>query len=259
MTRSRGAGGHEGRVEPSHASEKVALITGANRGIGFEIARQLGALGFTVLVGARDAARGAEAVERLRQRGFHARPIVLDVTDPQTIEAAVREVEREFGKLDVLINNAGVALDRGMKPSEVPLAVLRATYETNVFGPVVVLQAFLPLLRKSEAGRVVNASSELASLARNGDPLFEFGHINLLAYNSSKTALNAVTVQLAKELRETGIKINAADPGYTATDFNQHGGTRSVVEGASTAVRLATLPAEGPTGGFFAEDGPLPW
>jgi NAD(P)-dependent dehydrogenase (short-subunit alcohol dehydrogenase family) len=238
---------------------KVALITGANRGIGFEIARQLGALGFIVLVGARDDERGAEAAARLREAGLHARPIVLDVTDAETIEAAVQEVAREFGKLDVLINNAGIALDRGMKPSEVPLAVLRATYETNVFGPVAVLQAFLPLLRKSEAGRVVNASSELASLARNGDPGFEFGHINLLAYNSSKTALNAVTVQLAKELRETGIKINAADPGYTATDFNQHRGTQSVVEGARAAVRLATLPADGPSGGFFADEGPLPW
>ena len=238
---------------------KVALITGANRGIGLEIARQLGRLGFTVLVGARDAERGADAAGRLRTEGLHACPIVLDVTDPGTIEAAVRVVEREFGRLDVLINNAGVALDRGMKPSEVPLSVLRATYETNVFGPVAVLQAFLPLLRKSEAGRVVNASSELASLAHNGDPGFEFGHINLLAYSSSKTALNAVTVQLAKELRETGIKINAADPGYTATDFNRYQGTRSVEQGARAAVRLATLPADGPTGGFFAEEGPLPW
>jgi NAD(P)-dependent dehydrogenase (short-subunit alcohol dehydrogenase family) len=238
---------------------KVALITGANRGIGFEIARQLGLLGLTVLIGARDPGRGAEAAARLRNEGFDARAIVLDVTDPETIGAAVRQVEREFGKLDVLINNAGVALDRGMKPSDVPLDVLRRTFETNVFGPVAVLQAFLPLLRKSEAGRVVNTSSELASLARNGDPAFEFGHINLLAYNSSKTALNAVTVQLAKELRDTRIKVNAADPGYTATDFNQHRGTQTLEQGARSAVRLATLPADGPTGGFFAEEGPLPW
>lgn len=238
---------------------KVALITGANRGIGFEIARQLGLLGLAVLIGARDSGRGAEAAARLRKEGLDARAIVLDVTDPETIGAAVREVEREFGKLDVLINNAGVALDRGMKPSEVPLAMLRRTYETNVFGPLAVLQAFLPLLRKSEAGRVVNASSELASLARNGDPDFEFGHLNLLAYNSSKTALNAVTVQIAKELRDTRIKVNAADPGYTATDFNQHRGTQSVEQGARSAVRLATLPADGPTGGFFAEAGPIPW
>jgi NAD(P)-dependent dehydrogenase (short-subunit alcohol dehydrogenase family) len=238
---------------------KVALITGANRGIGLEIARQLGSLGFTVLVGARDGGRGAEAADLLRREGLHACPVVLDVTDPETIRRAVREVEREFGRLDVLINNAGVALDRGMRPSEVPAAVLRATYETNVFGPVAVLQAFLPLLRKSEAGRVVNASSELASLARSRDPGFQFGNINLLAYNSSKTALNAVTVQFAKELRDTGIKINAADPGYTATDFNRHQGTRSVEQGARAAVRLATLPADGPTGGFFAEEGPLPW
>jgi NAD(P)-dependent dehydrogenase (short-subunit alcohol dehydrogenase family) len=238
---------------------KVALVTGANRGIGFEIARQLGNEGMTVLVGARDGRRGEEAAERLRRDGIDARPVVLDVTDAKTIEAAARQVEREFGKLDVLVNNAGVVLDRGLRPSEVPLAILRATYETNVFGPAAVTQAFLPLLRKAEAGRVVNATSELGSLARNNDPGFEFAHIKLLAYNSSKTALNAVTVQWAHELRATPIKVNAADPGYTATDFNGHQGTQTVEEGAQAAVRLATLGPDGPTGGFFNAHGPLPW
>jgi NAD(P)-dependent dehydrogenase (short-subunit alcohol dehydrogenase family) len=195
---------------------KVALITGANRGIGFEVARQLGRRGMVVIIGA-------------------------------------------FGRLDVLVNNAGVVLDRGMPPSQVPLDVLRRTYETNVFGPVAVMQAFLPLLKQSEAGRIVNASTELASLAQNTNPDFEFYHIKLLAYNSSKTALNAVTMQFAHELKDTPIKVNAADPGYTATDFNNHSGTQTVEQGARVVVQLATLPGSGPTGGYFNADGPLPW
>jgi len=184
---------------------------------------------------------------------------VLDVTDGASIAAAGALVEREAGRLDVLVNNAGVALDRGMKPSEVPLDVLRATYETNVFGPVAVTQAFLPLLRRSDAGRIVNTTSELGSLSQNRNPHFEFAHIKLLAYNSSKTALNAVTVLFADELRGTAVKVNSADPGYTATDFNGHRGTHTVDEGARAAVRLALLPPDGPTGGYFNAHGPLPW
>jgi NAD(P)-dependent dehydrogenase (short-subunit alcohol dehydrogenase family) len=183
----------------------------------------------------------------------------LDVTDEHTIRAAVREVEHAFGRLDVLVNNAGVALDHGMQPSEVPLDVLRRTYETNVFGPVAVIQAFLPLLKQSEAGRIVNVSSELASLAQNTNPDFEFHHLKLLAYNSSKTALNAITIQFAHELQDTPIKVNAADPGYTATDFNAHCGTQTVEQGARATVWLTTLPVSGPTGGYFNADGPLPW
>ena len=246
-------------ARPRPADRRVALVTGANRGIGFEIARQLGHLGFTMLVGARDPTRGADAVRRLAADGVDGEVVALDVTSESSIAAAAASVARRHGRLDVLVNNAGVALDRGLRPSEVPAAVLRATYETNVFGPVAVIQAFLPLLRRAPAARIVNVSSELASLAQNQNPDFEFAHVKLLAYNSSKTALNAVTVQFAHELRDTPIKVNAADPGYTATDFNAFAGTQCVQEGARTPVRLALLPDDGPSGGYFGPEGPLPW
>jgi len=243
---------------PSHA-KKVALITGANRGIGFEIARQLGQHGLTVLVGARDECRGTHAAARLAADGIDAQSVMLDVTDAASIAAAAAFVDEVYGVLDVLVNNAGVRLDNGLEPSDVPLEMLRATYETNVFGPVAVIQAFLPLLRRSPAGRVVNATSALASMTLNQDPDFEFAAMKLLAYNSSKTALNAITVQFAHELHETPIKVNAADPGYTATEFNGFRGTQTVEEGAQAAVRLALLDGHGPTGGFFDAKGPLPW
>ena len=238
---------------------RVALVTGATRGIGFEIARQLGHHGLVVLVGARDRERGEAAVRRLTAEAVDAELVPLDVTSEASIAAAAAAVSSRFDRLDVLVNNAGILLDRGLKPSEVSPALLHATYDTNVFGPIAVIQAFLPLLRRSPAGRIVNASSELASLARNTDPAFEFAHLKRLAYNSSKTALNAVTVMFAHELRDTPIKVNAADPGYTATEFNAYAGTQSVEEGARAAVALALLPDDGPTGGYFNADGPLPW
>jgi NAD(P)-dependent dehydrogenase (short-subunit alcohol dehydrogenase family) len=239
--------------------KKVAFITGANRGIGFEVARQLGRYGMVVMLGARDPQRGTDAAATLRRESIDARPVRLDVTDAQTIRVAVQEVEWAFGRLDVLVNNAGVALDRGIPPSAVPAEVLRRTYETNVFGPITVIQAFLPLLKQSAAGRIVNVSSELGSLTQNSNPAFAFHHIKLLAYNSSKTALNAVTVQFAHELKDTPIKVNAADPGYTATDFNHYSGTQTVEQGAQAVVQLATLGRDGPTGGYFNTVGPLPW
>ena len=247
------------RMSESRRERRIALVTGATRGIGLEIARQLGRQGFVTLVGARDRTRGEAAVSRLTAEDVDAEPVPLDVTSEASIASAATTVAARFGRLDVLINNAGILLDRGMNPSEVPPALLHATYETNVFGPVAVIQAFLPLLRRSAAGRIVNVSSELASLARNTDPTFEFAHLKRLAYNSSKTALNAVTVMFAHELRDTPIKVNAADPGYTATEFNAYAGTQSVEEGARAAVALALLPDDGPTGGYFNADGPLPW
>lgn len=159
----------------------------------------------------------------------------------------------------MLINNAGIQIETGLNASEVPLDVVRQTYETNVFGPIAVTQAFLPLLRRSAAGRIVNLSTGLGSLAQNNNPGYEFFAVKHLGYNSSKTALNAVTVQFAHELRDMPIKVNAADPGYTATDFNNYKGTRTVEQSAAIAVRLATLQEDGPTGGFFNEAGPLPW
>jgi NAD(P)-dependent dehydrogenase (short-subunit alcohol dehydrogenase family) len=237
---------------------RVAVVTGANKGIGLEIARQLARGGITVFLGARDEARGRAAAEKLRAEGLDARPLRLDVTDDRSVAAAASLLERETGRLDVLVNNAGVAIDDA-PPSRLSADVLRRTYETNVFGVVRVTQAFLPLLRRSAAGRIVNLSSGLGSLALNSDPSWVFAPAKYLAYNSSKTAVNAITVQFAHELRDTPIKVNAADPGYVATDMNRHQGVRSVELGAATPVRLATLPPDGPTGGYFNDEGPVPW
>ncbi len=238
---------------------KVALITGANKGIGLEIARQLGVQGITVLIGARDEKRGQEAAEKLHaEHNIDARAVQLDVTNQGTIEAAAKHIESEFGKLDILVNNAGIAGDR-VPPSQLDMEVLRRTYDTNFFGVFAVTKAMLPLLRKSDAGRIVNMSSGLGSLAQNTDPNYEYAQAKALAYHSSKTALNAMTIQFAHELKDTSIKVNSADPGYVATDINAHSGTRTVEQGATAPVRLATLPADGPTGGFFDENGVVPW
>lgn len=240
----------------------LALITGANKGIGFEIARQLGKdHGMTVLIGARDETRGRDAADKLKAMGVDARPIRLEVANADSVEAAKTRIEREFGgRLDVLVNNAGVALDRSA-PSETDLENFNKTFETNVFGPLLVTKTMLPLLRHSVAGRVVNISSGLGSITQNNDPEWEFGSVRLVAYNSSKAALNMQTVLFARELASAGspIKVNSADLGYTATDLNDHQGTRTVEQGARAAVRLATLPPDGPTGGFFNEEGPVPW
>jgi NAD(P)-dependent dehydrogenase (short-subunit alcohol dehydrogenase family) len=240
------------------SNRRVAVVTGANKGIGLEIARQLAREGITVYLGARDGARGREAAEKLRGEGLDARPLRLDVTDEPSVAAAAALLERDPGRLDILVNNAGIAIDDG-PPSRVSMDALRRTYETNVFGLVRVTQALLPLLRRSDAGRIVNLSSSLGSLTLNSDPSWPFASVKFLAYNSSKSAVNAITVQLAWELRDTKIKVNAADPGYVATDMNRHQGERSVEQGAATPVRLATLPADGPTGGYFDDDGPIPW
>ena len=237
---------------------KVALVTGANKGIGLEIARQLAHQGGTVLIGARDEQRGQEAAKTLQNEGAEAHFIHLDVTDQATIDAVVQKIESEFGRLDILVNNAALALDR-TPPSQLDMEILRRTYETNFFGVFAVTKALLPLLRKSEAGRIVNMSSGLGSLTQTSDPNWPFAEVNLLAYNSSKTALNALTVQFANELRSTPIKVNAADPGYVATDLNDHRGYRTVQQGATAPVRLATLPADGPTGSCYDEDGIVPW
>ncbi|MBW7453926.1 SDR family oxidoreductase [Paenibacillus sepulcri] len=242
-------------------TSKTVLITGGNKGIGFESARQLGKLGFTILIGSRDQSKGQEAAASLKNENIDAEALTLDVTDLDTIQSATKRIEDQYGALDVLINNAGVSLDRGLPPSQLELTVLRNTYETNVFGMFSVTKAMLPLIKKSPAGRIVNLSSGLASLTMNIDPESDaekYG-VNLLAYMSSKTAVNALTVLFAKELKNTPIKINSADPGYTATDLNGHTGYRSVEQGASIVVKLATLPGDGPTGGFFDENGVIPW
>lgn len=236
----------------------IALITGANKGIGLEIARQLGAQGITVLIGARDEKRGSEAAEKLQAENIDAHAVQLDVTNQESIDAAAKYIENQFGKLDILVNNAGIAIDNA-PPSQLDMEILRRTYETNFFGVFAVTKAMLPLLRKAQAGRIVNMSSGLGSLTQNSDPNYEYAQIKYLAYNSSKTALNAMTVQFAHELKDTPIKVNSADPGYVATDINNYNGTRTVEQGATAAVRLATLPDDGPTGSFFDENGVVPW
>ncbi len=246
----------------SSSDKRVALITGANKGIGYEVARQLGQdHGMTVLVGARDPARGREAAGKLAALGIDARAVLLDVTDPANVEAVAGQIERDFGgRLDVLVNNAGVSLEYA-PPSQTDLEKYQATHLTNAFGPLVVTRAMLPLLKRSVAGRVVNMSSTLGSLALNSDPSSPYAAVRLVSYHSSKAALNMQTVLFAAELAAAGspVKVNSACPGYVATDLNNHQGPRTVEEGAREAVRLATLPADGPTGKFFDENGPVPW
>ncbi len=243
----------------TEGSQTIALITGANKGLGFAAARQLGALGITVLVGARDDGRGQAAAAELRVAGVDAHYLPLDVTDAASIQAAAGRIAEDYGRLDILVNNAGVSLEQGRAPSAMPIEAVRRTYETNVFGVVAVTNALLPLLRRVPAARVVNMSSSLGSLTRAAGPRPAFGAPDALAYNSSKAALNALTLQYANELRDTPIKVNAADPGYCATDFTGGRGRRSAMDGARIAVRLATLPGDGPSGAFLDDDGPIPW
>ncbi len=240
-------------------SQRIALVTGANKGIGYEIARQLARRGDTMLLGARNEERGREAEAKLKAEGFDAHLVHLDVEDAATHQAAAKFVAEKFGKLDVLVNNAGIALDVGSKASNVSLDVLKKTFGTNFFGVIAVTQSFLPLLKNSAAGRIVNVSSGLGSLTQHSDPGWEFYEVKPLAYNASKTALNAFTVMLAHELKDTKIKVNSADPGFTATDLNGHRGYRSVEQGASVIVELATLPQDGATGSYFDDNGIVPW
>jgi NAD(P)-dependent dehydrogenase (short-subunit alcohol dehydrogenase family) len=239
---------------------KIALVTGANKGIGREIAAQLAELGMTVLLAARDPQRRAEAAAALRSAGGDVHPVGLDVTDPTTVRAAAEYVDERFGRLDVLVNNAGITGNGGQAPSTADLDTVRKVFETNVFGVIAVTNAMLPLLLRSPAPRIVNVSSGVGSLAAMNDPDSPLAGLPAsAAYVPSKTALNSVTVQYAKELRKVDILVNAADPGYCATDLNNHTGYRSAAQGAAIAVRLATLGPDGPTGGFFNDDGPVPW
>jgi NAD(P)-dependent dehydrogenase (short-subunit alcohol dehydrogenase family) len=239
-------------------SQKIALITGANKGLGFETARQLGKKGVTVLLGSRDQNRGDRAAESLRPELGRVESIPLDVTDPRTIQQAAERIEAQFGRLDILINNAGIIVRRG-SVSEPEIGDLRQTLETNLFGAFAMTKAFLALLRKSREGRIVNVSSTLGSIQIQGDPAWRDQLPATAAYTISKTALNAMTVLLANELRDSGIKVNAVCPGYAATDLNQFQGTKTPQEAVKVIVRYALLAHDGPTGGFFNEEAPLPW
>jgi len=195
---------------------RISLVTGANKGIGFEVARQLGQAGHRVLLGARDVSRGQQAATILQAEGLDVRYIALDLSDPASLTAAATDIEANEGRLDVLVNNAGISLQGDGLPGTADLAVVRQIFETNFFGAVAVTQALLPLLKKSRAGRVVNVSSGLGSITLNNDPTWDYAAVKLLGYNGSKAAMNMFTVLLAAELKEHGIKVNAANPGYTA-------------------------------------------
>ncbi|MFF5969023.1 SDR family oxidoreductase [Streptomyces collinus] len=240
------------------SEQTIALVTGANKGIGYEIAAGLGALGWRVGVGARDRERREGAVAKLRAAGADAFGVPLDVRDDASVAGAAALVEESAGRLDVLVNNAGITGSVPQMPTEVDPATVRTVVETNVIGVIRVTNAMLPLLRRSPSPRIVNMSSGVGSLTRQTTPGGDTGPI-AAAYSPSKTFLNAVTVQYAKELRDTGILINAACPGYCATDLNGFRGVRTPEQGAAVAIRLATLPDGGPSGGFFDDEGEVPW
>jgi NAD(P)-dependent dehydrogenase (short-subunit alcohol dehydrogenase family) len=245
-------------MEQSHKG-RVALITGANKGIGYEVARQLGERGVTVLVGARDAGLGESAAARLRADGADASFIAIDVTKPGTIAAAAETIRERHGRLDILVNNAGITQKGDGPPSVADPEAVRRVLEVNFFGVLAVTQAMLPLVRQSAAGRIVMVSSGLGSLAFNADPGWAFAAVKPLGYNGSKAILNMMTVQLAWELRDTPIKVNTVNPGYTATDLNNNQGTQTLAEGAAETVRQALAPDDAATGGFVQTGGVVPW
>jgi NAD(P)-dependent dehydrogenase (short-subunit alcohol dehydrogenase family) len=250
-------------------NKQVALVTGANQGIGLQIAKELAAHGFTVLVGSRNLERGEAAAQTI-DGDSHA--LQLDVTDHASITAAAERIQKEFGRLDVLVQNAAISNTsklpgqsieehaKSTRPSNVSLDEVRAVWETNVFGVLTVYQAMLPLLREAPHGRIVNVSSGVGSLTANSDPTFPYRSIFGPVYPASKTALNAMTVAMAIELESTGIKVNAVSPGYTRTNLNNYSGTETVEEGAAEAVRVALLGPDSPTGTFtHATRGTIPW
>jgi NAD(P)-dependent dehydrogenase (short-subunit alcohol dehydrogenase family) len=242
--------------------KKVAFITGANRGVGLEAARELGRKGIKVVLGSRDAAKGEAAAAELRREGIDAEALVFDAGKPESERAAYDHFEKRYGKLDILVNNAGVTyeplLDTASITSIAP-ETLRATFETNFFAVVTLTQRLLPLIRKSPAGRIVNVSSILGSLTLHAAPNSPIERAKPLAYNASKSALNAFTVHLAHVLKDTPIKVNSAHPGWVKTELGGESAPMEVSEGGKTSALLATLPADGPTGGFFHLNERLPW
>ncbi|MFN0124403.1 MAG: SDR family oxidoreductase [Blastocatellia bacterium] len=243
------------------STTKIAFITGANKGLGLETARQLGSQGMTILLGARDEARGTAAARTLQAEGIDARFLHIDMGDPATFAGVAKFIDENFGRLDILINNAGILLDYGVPASAAPVANWRTTFETNVFSLIELTQTLLPLLRKSAAGRIVNLSSILGSLTLNHDPDSPLAAAAMYntAYNASKAALNMFTVHLANELKDTPIKVNAAHPGWVKTDMGGEAAPMELVDGAKTSVALATLPANGPTGAYIHMGESLPW
>jgi NAD(P)-dependent dehydrogenase (short-subunit alcohol dehydrogenase family) len=243
------------------SAKKIALVTGANKGLGFEMARQLGQAGVTVVIGARDSARGEAALEKLRGEGFEVELLPLEVTVAKDRVAAAEFLEKKYGRLDILINNAGASNeDFGSgHASTTTEDILRRTFETNFFAQVFLTQALLPLIKKSAAGRIVNMSSVLGSQTLHADPTSQIYNFKQLSYDASKAALNSFTIHLAYELKDTKIKVNSAHPGWVKTDMGTNAAPMEIPEGGRTGVELALLGEDGPTGGFFHLGKPLPW
>jgi len=239
--------------------KRVALVTGANRGIGFEIARQLASKKMTVLMGARQEKNGMKAQNQLADQGLDVHFLRIDVTDPPSIEAALGRIRDEFRRLDVLVNNAGIQIDSETQLMELSVGLFQNTLETNAFGPLLLSQACVPIMKKNHYGRIVNMSSTLGSLADIANPDSVSAQVQSPAYRLSKTLLNGITVILAKELHGTNILVNSACPGWVRTGLGGDQAPLSPVQGAATPVWLATLPDDGPTGGFFREQQPIPW
>jgi NAD(P)-dependent dehydrogenase (short-subunit alcohol dehydrogenase family) len=242
-------------------AKKVALITGANKGLGFEMSRQLAKAGVTVVMAARDSARGEAAAATLHAEGLDVEFLEMEVTKRSDLAVAAKFLEKKFGRLDILINNAGISgeeIGKG-KVATTKDDVIHRTFETNFFAPVALTQVLLPLLMKSEAGRIVNMSSILGSQTLHADPKSPIYNFKALSYDASKAALNSFTIHLAYELKDTKIKVNSAHPGWVKTDMGTDAAPMELPEGAKTGVELALLGEDGPTGGFFHLGKPLPW
>lgn len=244
------------------AEKKIAFITGGNRGIGVETARQLGKQGVKVVIGSRDADKGKAAAEKLCAEGADVEAIRFDITKPGDYQEAYKYFDKNFGRLDILINNAGISKEPFGSPnnaSAVSQATLREVFDTNFFGTIELTQVLLPLVKKAPEGRIVNLSSILGSLALHANPESPIYNFKVMAYDASKTALNAFTVHLAHELRDTNVKVNSAHPGWVKTDMGTDAAPMEIPDGAKTSVELALLPANGPTGGYFHMGEALPW
>jgi NAD(P)-dependent dehydrogenase (short-subunit alcohol dehydrogenase family) len=243
-------------------SDKVAFITGGNRGIGLETAKRLGELNIEIIIGVRDLNKGLKAVDELEAMGIAARAIEYDANKPDSADAVYTYLDRNFGKLDILVNNAGVAIEQlmgGNNSSTLPVDILQQTFQINLFSVVALTQKLLPLIKKASAGRIVNLSSILGSLTLHSMPNSPIEPAKAFAYNASKTALNAYTVHLAHELKDTDIKVNSAHPGWVKTELGGPNAPMEVADSYKTSVYLATLDSNGPNGGFFHETEALPW
>jgi NAD(P)-dependent dehydrogenase (short-subunit alcohol dehydrogenase family) len=241
---------------------KIAFITGANRGLGFETARELGEKGVHVIMGSRDKAKGETAAKKLLDKGFKVDSFQFDIDNLDDHKKIYAYLDKNFGKLDILVNNAGIMLDvRDGKnhTSETTHDMLHKTFETNFFNLIFLTQTLLPLIRKSDAGRIVNLSSLLGSLTEHSDPNSIIYDFKVFSYNASKTALNAFTIHLAHELKDTKIKVNSAHPGWVKTEMGGEEAPMEVSEGGKTSAELAMLPENGPNGGFFHMGKPVAW